>query len=121
MGLSLNIDVSARSFFEPILVTEFVAKHFKHTNLSRPLSDQDRIKVKKALKGVRVELNHMKHAKTFKIAGISVDDDDGDGRVPPHENLARRASFSAHEGIGRTLKGRDLRRVRNVVRRKNRI
>ncbi|XVF19809.1 hypothetical protein REPUB_Repub11eG0142800 [Reevesia pubescens] len=71
MGLSLNIDVSARSFFEPILVTEFVAKHFKHTNLSRPLSDQDRIKVKKALKGVRVELNHMQHAKTCKIAGIS--------------------------------------------------
>ncbi|GAV64677.1 Senescence_reg domain-containing protein [Cephalotus follicularis] len=45
------------------------------------------------------------------------DDDDQDGRVPPHEYLARRrgASFSVHEGIGRTLKGRDLRRVRNAV------
>ncbi|XWS59680.1 hypothetical protein CRYUN_Cryun08bG0142600 [Craigia yunnanensis] len=45
------------------------------------------------------------------------DDDDLDGRVPPHEYLARRrgASFSVHEGIGRTLKGRDLRRVRNAV------
>ncbi|XP_022729133.1 protein argonaute 5-like isoform X2 [Durio zibethinus] len=71
MGLSLNIDVSARSFYEPILVTEFVAKHLKHANLSRPLSDQDRIKVKKALKGVRVELNHMEYAKACKIVGIS--------------------------------------------------
>ncbi|KAK8636321.1 hypothetical protein V6N13_124068 [Hibiscus sabdariffa] len=42
---------------------------------------------------------------------------DGDGRVPPHEYLARRrgASFSVHEGMGRTLKGRDLRCVRNAV------
>ncbi|KAJ4847849.1 hypothetical protein Tsubulata_000177 [Turnera subulata] len=45
------------------------------------------------------------------------DDDDQDGRVPPHEYLARRrgASFSVHEGAGRTLKGRDLRQVRNAI------
>ncbi|CAH1437939.1 uncharacterized protein LOC111899881 [Lactuca sativa] len=47
------------------------------------------------------------------------DDDDncsGD-RIPPHEFLARTrmASFSVHEGIGRTLKGRDLSRVRNAI------
>ncbi|KAI3411527.1 uncharacterized protein J3R85_017874 [Psidium guajava] len=44
------------------------------------------------------------------------EDDDGD-RVPPHEFLARRrgASLSVHEGVGRTLKGRDLRRVRNAI------
>ncbi|KAK3226514.1 hypothetical protein Dsin_006376 [Dipteronia sinensis] len=44
----------------------------------------------------------------------NVDDDD---LVPPHEYLAMRrgASFSVHEGIGRTLKGRDLRRVRNAI------
>lgn len=46
---------------------------------------------------------------------------DGDGggtrRVPPHELLANRrmASFSVHEGAGRTLKGRDLSRVRNTI------
>ena len=66
MGLSLNIDVSARSFYEPILVTKFIAKHFKHANLSRPVSDQDRIKVKKALKGVKIELNHMEYVRTYK-------------------------------------------------------
>ncbi|CAH8386066.1 unnamed protein product [Eruca vesicaria subsp. sativa] len=38
-------------------------------------------------------------------------------RVPPHELLAsrRNASFSVHEGAGRTLKGRDLSRVRNTI------
>ncbi|GLT56783.1 hypothetical protein SLA2020_298000 [Shorea laevis] len=43
--------------------------------------------------------------------------DQGDGRVPPHEFLARTriASFSVQEGIGRTLKGRDLTMVRNAI------
>ncbi|GJM87967.1 hypothetical protein PR202_ga03979 [Eleusine coracana subsp. coracana] len=37
--------------------------------------------------------------------------------VPPHEIVARRAAAhsSVLEGAGRTLKGRDLRRVRNAV------
>ncbi|QCD88192.1 uncharacterized protein LOC114168863 [Vigna unguiculata] len=39
------------------------------------------------------------------------------GRVPPHEFLARTrvASFSVHEGLGRTLKGRDLSTLRNAI------
>lgn len=37
-------DVSARAFYENILVTDFIAKHYNF-NFSRPLSDQDRIKV----------------------------------------------------------------------------
>ncbi|CAA7024994.1 unnamed protein product [Microthlaspi erraticum] len=59
----------------------------------------------------------------------SIEDDDGDCedggdwldasgvRLPPHEFLAktRMASFSVHEGVGRTLKGRDLSRVRNAI------
>lgn len=61
--------------------------------------------------------------------GDGVYDDDLNGedecengvRVPPHEFLARQmartriASFSVHEGAGRTLKGRDLSRVRNAI------
>uniref|UniRef100_A0A7N0TAU1 Senescence regulator n=1 Tax=Kalanchoe fedtschenkoi TaxID=63787 RepID=A0A7N0TAU1_KALFE len=47
-------------------------------------------------------------------------DEEGWVRFPPHEFLARQrrhqtASFSVHEGIGRTLKGRDLSRVRNAI------
>ncbi|XP_011037293.1 PREDICTED: protein argonaute 5-like [Populus euphratica] len=71
MGLSLNIDVSARSFYEPILVTEFVAKHFNLRDLSRPLSDQDRVKVKRALRGIKVEISYRDYAKSFKVTGIS--------------------------------------------------
>ncbi|XP_023729622.1 uncharacterized protein LOC111877325 [Lactuca sativa] len=48
--------------------------------------------------------------------------DDGDGNVmPPHEWIAHKlarsqiSSFSVCEGAGRTLKGRDLSRVRNAV------
>ncbi|KAG6639896.1 uncharacterized protein LOC122278772 [Carya illinoinensis] len=50
---------------------------------------------------------------------FDADDDESHGnyRLPPHEYLARTrgASLSVHEGIGRTLKGRDLRRVRNAI------
>ncbi|WVZ22532.1 hypothetical protein V8G54_001076 [Vigna mungo] len=44
MGLSLNIDVSARAFYEAIPVLDFVLKNFR-LDLPRPLPDQDRIKV----------------------------------------------------------------------------
>ncbi|XP_050281799.1 protein argonaute 5-like isoform X2 [Quercus robur] len=70
MGLSLNIDVSARAFYEPLLVTDFLAKHF-HFNLSRHLSDQDRLKIKKALRGVKVELTHTEYAQSHKVTGVS--------------------------------------------------
>ncbi|XVE80400.1 hypothetical protein DITRI_Ditri14bG0136600 [Diplodiscus trichospermus] len=49
------------------------------------------------------------------------DDDEYNSKVPPHEFLARRlarsqiSSFSVFEGVGRKLKGRDLRKVRNAV------
>ncbi|CAN0912585.1 hypothetical protein LINGRAPRIM_LOCUS596 [Linum grandiflorum] len=47
--------------------------------------------------------------------------DDEDDVVPPHEWLAKRlarsqiSSFSVCEGMGRTLKGRDLSKVRNAI------
>ncbi|XP_042511620.1 uncharacterized protein LOC122086695 [Macadamia integrifolia] len=47
------------------------------------------------------------------------EDDEGteEEMLPPHEIVARSHSttFSVFEGVGRTLKGRDLRRVRNTV------
>lgn len=48
-------------------------------------------------------------------------DDEEEERLPPHEFLAREYArsqtpfFSVFEGAGRTLKGRDLSRVRNAV------
>ncbi|RCV34572.1 hypothetical protein SETIT_7G170000v2 [Setaria italica] len=62
------------------------------------------------------------HAGEWELDG---EDDGGYGRVgsggsemvPPHELAwrSRAASLSVHEGIGRTLKGRDLSRVRDAV------
>ncbi|KAF5822806.1 putative senescence regulator S40 [Helianthus annuus] len=63
----------------------------------------------------------LKEEMTEKRTGDEFDGEvygGGSGEVvPPHEYLARgrTASFSVHEGIGRTLKGRDLSRVRNAV------
>lgn len=51
----------------------------------------------------------------------NVEDDDGGCMVPPHEWVARKlartqiSSFSMCEGKGRTLKGRDLSKMRNAV------
>lgn len=56
---------------------------------------------------------------------VGVDDEEEEGGVgtktadelPPHEYLARRRgdSFSVHQGMGRTLKGMELCRVRNEI------
>ncbi|CAA2976804.1 uncharacterized protein LOC111403552 [Olea europaea var. sylvestris] len=61
------------------------------------------------------------HRRDVNEDDFSDDGEDSEDRVPPHEFLARQmartriASFSLHEGIGRTLKGRDLSRVRNAI------
>jgi eukaryotic translation initiation factor 2C len=70
MGLSLNVDVSARSFYDPILVSEFVSKNF-NCDLSRPLSGQELVKLKRALRGVRVHLDGKVNVKRYKIQSIS--------------------------------------------------
>ncbi|KAE9448753.1 hypothetical protein C3L33_19349, partial [Rhododendron williamsianum] len=58
MGLSLNIDMSATAFIEPLPVIEFVAQVLGKDVYSRPLSDADCVKVKKALRGVKFEVTH---------------------------------------------------------------
>ncbi|KAG5405788.1 hypothetical protein IGI04_011907 [Brassica rapa subsp. trilocularis] len=65
-----------------------------------------------------------RHKKEFKLTDAVVDEeeeeDEGE-RLPPHEIVARSLaqssllSCSVLEGAGRTLKGRDLRQVRNAV------
>lgn len=58
------------------------------------------------------------------LAEVDLDVDEEEEMLPPHEIVARGSSnwptttFSVLEGVGRTLKGRDLRLVRNAVWRK---
>ncbi|KAF7068384.1 hypothetical protein CFC21_074156 [Triticum aestivum] len=71
MGLSLNIDISATSFFKPVTVVQFVLEFLNLRDASRPLTDRDRVKIKKALRGVRVETNHQEdQIRRYKITGI---------------------------------------------------
>lgn len=63
-------------------------------------------------------------AKIYRVDSVESmhDSDDGDDRdfdmVPPHEYLARSRNSAANSvfvGVGRTLKGRDMSRVRDAV------
>ncbi|KAG9451762.1 hypothetical protein H6P81_004666 [Aristolochia fimbriata] len=72
MGLSLNIDMSSTAFIEPLPVIDFVAQLLSKDVLSRPLSDSDRTKVKKALRGVKVEVTHRVNVRRkYRVAGLT--------------------------------------------------
>ncbi|KAL9247582.1 hypothetical protein vseg_021000 [Gypsophila vaccaria] len=71
MGLSLNIDSSARPFFKPVSAIEFIVENLHLRDVSRPLNDSTRLKVKKALRGVTVETNHTGYRKCYKVIGLS--------------------------------------------------
>uniref|UniRef100_A0A2N9F5D0 Piwi domain-containing protein n=1 Tax=Fagus sylvatica TaxID=28930 RepID=A0A2N9F5D0_FAGSY len=72
MGLSLNIDMAAAAFIEPLPVIEFVAQLLSKDVLSRPLSDSDRVKIKKALRGVKVEVTHRGNVRRkYRVSGLT--------------------------------------------------
>ncbi|KMT01790.1 hypothetical protein BVRB_9g210720 [Beta vulgaris subsp. vulgaris] len=72
MGLSLNIDTSARAFFKPSTVIGFLSENCGIRLSEEPLNDDDRRKVKKVLKGVTVEVTHRMVAhRRYKVVGLS--------------------------------------------------
>ncbi|XP_028793138.1 protein argonaute 1-like isoform X1 [Neltuma alba] len=72
MGLSLNIDMSSTAFIEPLPVIDFVTQLLNRDVSSRPLSDADRVKIKKALRGVRVEVTHRGNMRRkYRISGLT--------------------------------------------------
>ncbi|XP_030546175.1 uncharacterized protein LOC115752217 [Rhodamnia argentea] len=89
------------------------------TSSSLPVNIPDWSKI------LRAEYRENRRRDSFDDSCYSDDEDACGGgedgaRVPPHEFLARqmartRIAPSVHEGIGRTLKGRDLSRVRNAI------
>ncbi|XAR53793.1 hypothetical protein NMG60_11022476 [Bertholletia excelsa] len=101
---------------------KYEVKFFHHHQYHQPLSSSpvktpnwSEIYRKNSRKVISEGSFHAYHG------GDTDGDGDGDGMVPPHEYIARKlarsqiSSFSMCEGIGRTLKGRDLRKVRNAV------
>uniref|UniRef100_A0ACD5W5V3 Uncharacterized protein n=1 Tax=Avena sativa TaxID=4498 RepID=A0ACD5W5V3_AVESA len=72
MGLSLNIDMSATSFFEPLPVIDFVSQLLNTDIRSRPLSDAECVKIKKALKGVKVKVTHRGNIqRKYRISALT--------------------------------------------------
>ncbi|KAE8766248.1 Protein argonaute 14 [Hordeum vulgare] len=74
IGLSLNIDISSTPFYKPISVVQFVQEclNLRIVDPNQPLSDRDRLKAKKALRGVRVETTHQEGKRSaYKITGIT--------------------------------------------------
>ncbi|KAL8124010.1 hypothetical protein AgCh_011858 [Apium graveolens] len=72
MGLSLNIDMSSTAFIEPLPVIEFVSQLLNREIFSRTLSDADRVKIKKALRGIKVEVTHRGNMRRkYRICGLT--------------------------------------------------
>ncbi|XP_017223229.1 protein argonaute 10 isoform X2 [Daucus carota subsp. sativus] len=72
MGLSLNIDMASAAFIEALPVIEFVAQLLGKDVLTKTLSDSDRVKVKKALRGLKVEVTHRGHIRRkYRVSGIT--------------------------------------------------
>ncbi|XP_050229200.1 protein argonaute 5-like [Mercurialis annua] len=72
LGLSLNMDMATRAFSEPVRVTDFAAKFLGLSDLPQTLSDEDRLKLEKALLSLKIEASHRGYTKSYKITGLSV-------------------------------------------------
>ncbi|GKD12324.1 PAZ domain-containing protein [Tanacetum coccineum] len=70
MGLSLNLDMSARAFYRNILVSDFVSEYLGKS-VTRSLSDQDRIMIKKALRNIKIEVANGGFKRTYKVLNIT--------------------------------------------------
>nr|CAB3447460.1 unnamed protein product [Digitaria exilis] len=64
--------ISATSFFKPVTVIKFVEEFLNIRDSSWPLSNRDRVKIKKALRRVRIETRHQPdQIRRYKITGIT--------------------------------------------------
>ncbi|KAF5196993.1 argonaute [Thalictrum thalictroides] len=72
MGLSLNIDVSSTAFIEPLPVVDYVSQLLNSNVLQRPLSERDWVKIRKALRGVKVEITYRGNMRRkYRIFGLT--------------------------------------------------
>ncbi|VAI45323.1 unnamed protein product [Triticum turgidum subsp. durum] len=80
MGLSLNIaytwvpisDMSSTAFVEPLPVIDFAAQILGKDVMSRPLSDANRVRIKKALHDLKVEITHRGSLRRkYRVFGLT--------------------------------------------------
>uniref|UniRef100_A0ACD5Z0F6 Uncharacterized protein n=1 Tax=Avena sativa TaxID=4498 RepID=A0ACD5Z0F6_AVESA len=72
MGLSLNIDMSSTAFIEPLPVIDFVTQILGKDVMSRQLSDANRIKIKKALRDLKIEITHRGSLRRkYRVHGLT--------------------------------------------------
>ncbi|XP_078436609.1 protein argonaute MEL1-like [Wolffia australiana] len=72
IGLSLNIDISATAFYEPILVTDFMYSYLNFRDDRSRFTDTDRLRLKKALRGVKVKVTHQRNApRRYRVNGVT--------------------------------------------------
>ena len=71
MGLSLKVDTSASTFYRPGWFLDFVHEHLTIRDM-RSFDKDDRVKLKKALRGVTVEVTHRQGSwRYYKITNIT--------------------------------------------------
>ncbi|KAK1309741.1 Protein argonaute 1A [Acorus calamus] len=68
----LNADMSSTAFIEPLPVIEFVSQLLNRDVTARMLPDADRVKIKRALRGVKVEATHRGNMRRkYRISGLT--------------------------------------------------
>ncbi|PQQ18375.1 uncharacterized protein Pyn_23469 [Prunus yedoensis var. nudiflora] len=111
-GLSLAFDDSGKTASSPRIVHQFrghdsvASPRAHHMATSAPVNVPDWSKI------LRVDSVDSLYELDEELDG------NGSEMIPPHEYLAReytRGATSVFEGVGRTLKGRDMRQVREAV------
>eukprot|EP00897_Mesotaenium_endlicherianum_P007378 jgi/Mesen1/6669/ME000342S05758 len=73
-GFSLNVDMSSTAFMQEVDILAFVSKSLRRTDqtLNKVVPDRDRLMLKKALKGYRVEYTHPKlKGRRYRVNSIS--------------------------------------------------
>ncbi|CAI5524418.1 unnamed protein product [Closterium sp. Naga37s-1] len=72
MGLTLNLDMAATAFLEPLMLPDFVMRLLNRHSLQQPLSDFERFALRKGLRGVRIEVTHRgQMRRKYKLTGLT--------------------------------------------------
>lgn len=123
IGKNLSTSSSSSAWRTSRAIPRFAAASGVHRSSSAPLNIPDWSKILKKKPAKKSNMWDDDDERDFDSLKIDGEEDyDDDEMLPPHEYLARRrlattqiASFSMCEGIGRTLKGRDLTNLRKAI------